>query len=264
MEALRPAVVKIGGALIEDGDLSGFWNGIRAMMQDGPVVVVHGAGPQATHMARRMGHEPRMVHGRRVTGDLDLDIMLWVARGAVNTRLVAQARRHGIDAIGLSGVDAALIRVDRRPPWTVDGELVDFGWVGDIRSVDPAVLDPLTSHGLLPIVAPLAGDDEGHVYNVNADTIAMSLAVAVAARRLVLVTDSGGLRTGSGASDHLVEVCDPERFEAGVRDGWIQGGMRVKLQVGFEALRDGVAEAWIAGPDDLGNVASATRLEVPR
>ena len=119
--------------------LSGLWREVAAL--DGPVVVVHGGGPQATDLARRLGHEPRIVAGRRVTTDLDLDVALYVMRGSVNARLVASASgAAGIRAVGVSGADGGLVGVVRRPPRDVDGETVDFGHVGDVVGTDPALL----------------------------------------------------------------------------------------------------------------------------
>ena len=119
----KPIVVKIGGALVDDADaLAPFWDSIGQLCETAPVVVVHGGGPQATALARRLGHEPRVVQGRRVTTDLDLNIMLWTLRGAVNARLVAQATQHGLPAPGISSADGGTLRVQKRPPGQIDGE----------------------------------------------------------------------------------------------------------------------------------------------
>lgn len=254
-----PAVVKIGGALVA-GNLVSFWRDVAQLTRAMPVIVVHGGGPEATRVARLLGHEPRIIHGRRVTTDRDLEILEWVARGSLNTRLVGQALAHGVTACGLSGVDGGLILVERRPPWDIDGETVDFGFVGDVVEVRPHLLRTLLAQGVTPIVGPLGVDTGGQAYNVNADTIARVIAEAVGAQLLLLVTEAGGLRRDEHARGKKIGVCSRDTYEAGVREGWISGGMRVKLHVAFEALESGVGEVWIAAPDDLLSRESATRI----
>lgn len=258
---MNPIVIKIGGALLADPALlDGFWPAVRTLQETAPVVLVHGGGPQATAMARRLGHEPRIVHGRRVTTDLDLDIMQWTVRGAINVQLVGQAMQQGIQAVGLSGADGGLLSVTRRPPWQVDGETVDFGWVGDVDHANTEVLDALLGGGFLPIVAPLGIDGAGAIYNVNADTVARALAEALAAAQFLLVTESGGVRRDPADRNSLLAECHLATFEVGQAKGWIQGGMRVKLQVAFEALTAGIPDVFILAPDDLIARERATRV----
>ncbi|QXD14380.1 acetylglutamate kinase [Rhodocaloribacter litoris] len=260
-EAARPVVVKVGGALVAEPErLDPLWAAVARLRETTPVVLVHGGGPQATAMARRLGHEPRIVHGRRVTSDLDLDIIRWTLRGELNTHLVAQAHRHGVPAAGLSGADGGLVRVVRRPPWQVDGETVDFGWVGDVEAVRPGIVAALLAGGFVPVIAPLGIDAAGQVYNVNADTVARHLATALGAAAFLLVTEAGGLRRTPSDPASLLDRCDAATFERGVADGWIQGGMRVKLAVAFEALRAGIPDVYVLAPDDLLERRRATRI----
>ena len=243
----RPlAVIKLGGGMV-DG-LVGFWPALLDLLLGCEVVLVHGGGPQATDLSRRLGHEPRIVHGRRVTGDVDLDIVTWTMRGAVNLSLSAQAYRHGIKAAGISGADGGVLRVSRRPPWNVDGEEVDFGWVGEVEGVHPELLRVLIGQGVVPIVAPIGIDGEGQVYNVNADTVAVAIAREMGAAEMLFVTDSGWLRDAAGAP---IAECNRALFGRGLEEGWIQGGMRVKIQLALEALDAGVAEVRVCGADDL-------------
>ena len=274
-------VVKVGGALLDDPQaLEILWRGVRSLRARSPVLIVHGGGRQATEMARRLGHEPRFVQGRRVTNRLDLDIAQWTMRGELNTRLVSSALACGLPALGLSGVDGGMLRVSRRPPWDVEGEQVDFGWVGDVASLRSDLPALLLGKGFLPIIAPLGVDAEGDVYNVNADTVARSFAGAMQAKRLLLVTPSGGVRRPANGAPHspgaapdsatstsdaadaatLLAECDAATFEAGRADGWICGGMQVKLEVGFQALREGVEDVLILSPDDLIARSRATRV----
>lgn len=256
----RPIVVKIGGGLLESDAMAGFWRGVTMLREHHPVLLVHGGGPQATSAARRLGHEPRFVHGRRVTGDVDIEVVQWTMRGQLSTRIVAEAHRLGIRAVGVSGVDAGILQVRRRPPWLVDGETVDFGWVGDVVATDTRFLVQCLSSDVLPVVSPLGVDVAGGVYNVNADTVAECLASALKADELLLVTETSGLRRGPDEDAAMVPECDRSLYEEGMSDGWITEGMRVKLKVAFDALDHGVGSVWIVGADDMDRRETATRV----
>lgn len=254
-------VVKIGGALLNtQGAPDAFWQAVLRLREQADVVLLHGGGPQATEVARKLGHVPRIVHGRRVTTDLDLEIIEWTLRGSVNVRLVGQARKYGIRAAGLSGADDAMVQVHRRPPREVDGETVDFGWVGDVDRVDVALLHLLIEQGRLPIIAPMGVDTDGRLFNVNADTVAAWIAGALGADRLYLVAESGGVRKKMDDPASLLSVCRRSDYEAGLREGWIAGGMRVKLEVAFLALARGVGEVVVVAPEDLLSGAGGTLI----
>ncbi len=254
-----PAVIKIGGALVTS-DLSTFWLNVGELRLRQPVVIVHGGGPEATRVAKMLGHEPEIVQGRRVTTQRDLEVIEWVARGELNTRLVGQAMAAGLRAVGLSGVDGAMIVVRKRPPWTIEGRNVDFGFVGDVESVNTELLDVLLRADFTPIVAPLGADGSGQAYNVNADTVAREIAAAIGASRLLLVTETGNVRNAADGSGDALTKCDPRLYEEGISEGWIAGGMRVKLQVAFEALEAGIEDVCIVGPEDIADRSRATRV----
>lgn len=257
----NPTVIKISGTLLADGGApEAFWAAVHTLQQTAPVVIVHGGGAQATAMARRLNHEPTIVQGRRVTSDLDLDIMQWALRGKLNTQLVGDAKQHGITAVGLSGADGNTLQVTKRPPWTVDGDTVDFGWVGDVNGVNPALLHSVLAAGMVPIVAPLGIDASGQTYNVNADTVARALAAALDAEELLLVTATGGVRREADVPESHLATCTAETFEQGTDAGWINGGMRVKMEVAFDALRHGVNDVLILAPNDLVSRSHATRV----
>lgn len=258
---METTVIKIGGALVSDEEaLDVLWSAVAALLSPRRVVVVHGGGARATELARQLGHEPRMIHGRRVTTDLDLDIVQWTMRGELNGRLVAGAAAHGIRAVGLSGADGPFLHVVKRPPWNVDGETVDFGWVGDIDSVDAALLDLLLDHRYVPVVAPLGVDIHGQLYNVNADTVSCAVAGALSADEYLLVTEAGGVRRKADDPDSRLAACDAALFERGKKDGWIEGGMRVKLEVAFDALSQGVSGVYIVSPQGILDRSIGTRV----
>ena len=249
-------VVKVGGATLSD--LEPLWEYIFDSSR--PVVLVHGGGRESTSLAERLGHEPKFVAGRRVTTELDLAIAEWTLRGSVNVSLVADAQSHHIPAVGISGVDGGLIRAQIRNPKRIGNEWVDFGWVGDITAVDPTLIYALLDVRYLPVVATLGADESGLRYNINADTVAGALAVALEAAELVFVTDTGGLRRHESDPDSVIARCDERLVAEGIQQGWIRGGMEVKVHVAQEALRNGVKNVFIAGPDDLRTKSDATRL----
>jgi acetylglutamate kinase len=256
-----PTVVKVSGSLLDDADaLEALWPPLRALCQEAPVVIVHGGGVQMTALAQRLGHTPERVDGRRITTDLDLKIAQWTLSGSLNTQLVAAAQTHDLSAVGLSGADAGLVRVSKRPPWTVNGTTVDFGWVGDIEQVQTTLVDGLLQRALVPVVAPLGIDDAGQVYNVNADTVACALARALAAKRLLYVTAAGAVRRDASAATARLPTCDAGTAEQGIRDGWIAGGMQVKVETALDALRGPVDEVYICGAEDLATRARATEI----
>ncbi|MCY4204391.1 MAG: acetylglutamate kinase [Bacteroidetes bacterium] len=251
-----PIVVKIGGAVLDD--LALFWEQVKAI--DSPVVIVHGGGAQSTELANKLGHTPKIIEGRRVTGDLDLKIAEWAMRGRINVRLTAEANTHGIRAVGLSGVDGAMIKVRRREPWNIHGEKVDFGWVGEIISIDTALIEAVSDAGFISIIAPLGIDHIGQRYNVNADTIACTLARSIRAKELLLVTDTGGVLRDLKNSSSLLKTCSPSDERIGIDQGWISGGMSVKLKTARKALEDGVPSVYILGVDDLLQKKNATSI----
>jgi len=251
-----PVVIKIGGAILDN--LTLFWNQVK--MIESPVVIVHGGGAQSTSLAKLLGHTPKIIEGRRVTDILDLKIAEWVMRGAVNVQLTAEANAHGIRAIGLSGVDGGMIKARRREPWIIDGKKVDFGWVGEIVSIDTNLIKDISDAGYTLIIAPLGVDHTGQRYNVNADTVACTLAECIDADELLLVTDTGGVRKNVQDATSLLRTCSASDEIAGTEQGWISGGMLVKLQMAREALKKGVPNIFILGVDDLLDKQNATAI----
>ena len=251
-----PVVIKIGGGTLDNLDL--FWDQLKLVKP--PPIIIHGGGAQSTTLATRLGHMPRIIDGRRITGDLDLSIAEWTMRGAINVRLVAQANARKLRAVGLSGVDGSILNVRRREPWLIGDEMVDFGWVGEIVSIDTTLIETISNAGFIPIIAPLGVDASGQRYNVNADTVAGELAIATQARELLLVTDTGGVLQDPADPESILRTCSPTDEAAGIDQGWITGGMLVKLRIAREALASGVPSVWILGANDLQQRQNATSV----
>lgn len=254
--AMKRIVIKLGGALLAQ-DLSRFWSDLAQLTGTAEVVLVHGGGPQTTALASRLGHTPRIVEGRRVTTGTDLEILQWVIRGELNVEMVAAAHGNGVRAVGVSGADGGLINVHKRPPWTIQGEEIDFGHVGDVDRVDPTLLLALLQAGMVPIVCPPGVDAQGRLYNVNADTVALEVALSIGASELMLLTEAGAVLN---ADMNPVRRLSSSEALAGVEAGWIAGGMKVKTDIGRWALEKGISTVWIAHPDALLDRSNATRI----
>ena len=258
-------VLKLGGEVAAEGDVLDHVAAQIALLSSLGIrlVVVHGGGPQATEFSRRLGVEPRMVNGRRVTDDTALDIAKMVYAGTINVNLLAALRSHEVQAVGLSGVDADLITAHKRPPVPVSfegksPELVDFGHVGDIDAVDPRIIHTLLEARFVPVVAGLAGDQDGRVYNVNADTVAESLAVALKAQKLIFLTGAPGVLRDRNDPSTLVTFADPEELGGLIASGSIQAGMLPKVEACIRAATNGVERTHIIG----GKGTDALLLEV--
>ncbi|MGC8520605.1 MAG: acetylglutamate kinase [Steroidobacteraceae bacterium] len=206
------------------------------------VVFVHGGGPQVTELARALGVSSRMVEGRRVTDREAIDVTAMVLNGTINTGILAICRELNIEAVGLSGVDAGLIHAHKRPPVTLasSGEVVDYGFVGDIDAVDPAVLCKLLDNGLMPVVSPLSADDDGVLLNINADTVAAAIAAALRAEKLILCTGAPGILADLADPGSLISYTDLEGLSRLREQGAIADGMLPKTRAIESAIRGGV------------------------
>ena len=214
------------------------------------VLVVHGGGPQASALSRKMGIEPEIVAGRRVTNAEVLEVAKMVYAGQLNVDVVAALRGHGVPAIGLTGIDGGMVTVHRRPPVEVrddDGvtRTVDFGHVGDVEGVDTALPDVLLPRGFVPVVASLAADAGGQVLNVNADTLAEVLASALGAKKLIYLTGAPGLLRDADDPTSLVAFAAPEDLQAMLASGAVKGGMRPKVEACLRAVQGGVRRTHI-------------------
>ena len=243
-------VVKIGGEIADDeAVLHAFCEEVALLAQVGiRVVMVHGGGKQATELSKQLGIKPRMVEGRRVTDEQTLDVVMMVFAGKINTEILAAVREAGVEAVGISGVDGGIVNAVKRPPKKVlnektgKEEIVDYGHVGDIESIDPKLLTTLLNADFLPIMASLGGDDDGNILNINADTVAAEVASALKAEKLILVTDVEGILRGDKT---LISRVTPEEIAQLIKDGVIKGGMIPKAQSAVEALKDGVQSVHI-------------------
>jgi acetylglutamate kinase len=206
------------------------------------VVMVHGGGPQTTEVSEALGVPTRMVEGRRVTDQKSIDVTSMVLNGLINTRVLGICRELTIDAVGISGVDAGLVLAHKRPPVKVGsaGEIVDFGFVGDIDLVDTTVIRKLLDNGLMPVVSPLSADDKGVLLNINADTVAAAIGAALGAEKLILCTGAPGILGDVNDPGSLISYTDLPGLKRMREEGRILDGMLPKAKAIEDAIRGGV------------------------
>jgi acetylglutamate kinase len=238
-------VIKAGGAVFNDeASMRGLIEQVAILHQVGiKTVLVHGGGPQLDQLQATLGIETQMVNGRRVTDQKSIDVTSMVLNGLINTRILAICRALDIEAIGLSGVDSGLVRAHKRGPVPVSAgstESIDYGFVGDIESVNVAVIEKLLAIGLMPVVSPLSADASGTLLNINADTVAAAIGGALSAEKLVLCTGAPGILERSTDPSSIVSYTDIKGLERLRAGGSLTHGMLPKAQAIENAIRGGV------------------------
>ena len=236
-------VVKVGGAVVEDAEqLAALLRNFSAI--EGRKVLVHGGGRKATQVAGRLGVESRMVGGRRITDEQMLEVVTMVYGVLVNKQLVARLQANGVNALGLTGADADVIRSHKRP--LKDG--IDYGFVGDVDRVDGNILAQLVEAGITPVMAPLTHDGEGCILNTNADTIASETAKALAHKydvTLIFSFEKKGVLRNPDDDDSVIPVITRTLFNKYKADGTISGGMLPKIENALAAVEAGVSRVII-------------------
>ncbi|MBH97612.1 MAG: acetylglutamate kinase [Rhodospirillaceae bacterium] len=219
------------------------------------VVLVHGGGPQSTKLANALGISSEFVDGRRVTDESSLEVAMMVLNGQINTRLLAACRDLSIPAVGISGVDAGLIKAHKRPPVPSDsGETIDYGFVGDIDEVDTSILLKQLDNDLVPIISPLSADESGTLLNINADTVAAAVAVALGAEKLMLSTGAPGILETIDDPRSVISYLDVAGLDKLRNNGCLSEGMLPKAKAIEKALNGGVPRVHVISydlPDSL-------------
>lgn len=230
-------VVKYGGnAMVDPALATAFAEDIVLMRAVGiRPVIVHGGGPQIGDLMDRLGKKPEFRDGLRVTDAETLDIARMVLVGKVNRDIVASINVHGPHAVGLSGEDAGLILASARNP--------DLGFVGDVEAVNPGIVHRLLAENLVPVISTIGADVAGQAYNINADTVAGAIAVAIGAEKVVYLTDVEGLYADFDDPDSLIRRIEPAALQSLLDDGTLSGGMIPKVAACVHAATNGVRSA---------------------
>jgi acetylglutamate kinase len=246
-------VIKFSGKVTEDKEnLASLAEEIALLHEVGiRVCVVHGGGKQLTELAEKLGVAQTVIEGRRVTDDETLELAKMIFRGKINTEILAQFRRRGIHAVGISGIDGGIVQAVKRPPREVTNrktgvtETVDYGHVGDVVEIDGSLVTTMLDKGYLPIISSLGADDEGRVFNINADTIASEVAVGLAAEKLILLSDVNGIYLDANDESTKLSRLTTEEARHMIRSGRATGGMIPKLENLIELLSRGVGSAHV-------------------
>ncbi len=253
-------LIKVGGGILEGDVVHAVARDVATATARGDrVVMVHGGGPQATAMQRRLGQEPNVVAGRRITDASALDVMKMVVGGKLNIDLCAALLAAGARPVGLHGASSQAVAGRKRPPVVVSGggaEPIDFGMVGDVVGLNVALLELLLGAGYTPVLACLAADDAGRVLNINADIIANQAAKALGADHLVLVTGAPGVLRDINDLSTRIPTLTVAQARAAIADGTVQGGMIPKLDESIRVLEEGSVRAIHI----VGNVAQGDLL----
>ena len=258
----KTIVIKYGGnAMVDDKLKRGFARDIVLMKLVGMnPVVVHGGGPQIGNMLKQVGKETQFIEGMRVTDAETMDVVEMVLGGLVNKEIVNLINQHGGHAVGLTGKDGDLIHArkltfERHNPEMNAPEIVDIGHVGEVASIDPAIINMLVQGDFIPVIAPIGVGVDGQSYNINADLVAGKLAMTLQAEKLILLTNTPGVLDADG---NLLTGLKAGRVEELIADGTIHGGMLPKIKCALDAVHSGVTTAQIID----GRVEHAVLLEV--
>lgn len=250
-------IIKVGGKIVEEKEsLDSLLRDFAAI--DGFKLLVHGGGRSATKVAAQLGIETLMIDGRRVTDDAMLDVVTMVYGGLVNKKVVARLQSLGIDALGMTGADMDIIHSHKRPV-----KSVDYGWVGDVDRVNGEALSALLRSGVVPVIAPLTHDGEGHLLNTNADTMAGETAKGLAPFfdvSLVYCFEKPGVLRDENDDESVIAEIDPALFASLKEEGIVTGGMLPKLENAFNALDAGVSEVVITRASALDDLSLGSHI----
>ncbi len=237
-------VVKLGGnAMVDDNLKRGFARDMVLMKLVGiDPIIVHGGGPQIAKLLEQIGKESRFIEGMRVTDNETMDVVEMVLGGQVNKQIVSLINSHGGRAVGLTGKDGGLINARKMKLASADAENQDLGQVGEVETIDPAVVKMLDDDGFIPVIAPIGVGKDGASYNINADLVAGKLASVLGAEKLLLLTNTAGVVDPEGRLLTGITTGDTERL---IEQGIIHSGMLPKVNCPLDAVRSGVKTSQI-------------------
>lgn len=245
-------VIKLSGTLSDStNSLSQICKFIKEIISDETgIVVVHGGGKQINELSSKMGVEVKQIEGRRVTDFETMQILQYTVGGIVNKQLVSFFRRFSLNAVGITGIDGSLTTSIRRSPLKIRDAEVDFGFVGDIESIDINIVRVLCSNGFIPVIGCLTWSHDHGNLNINADTFATELALSLNSKTLYMVMEPDAVKNSHGIS---MDVITKQDWLSGLEEGWITDGMVPKLKTAFNALELGVQDVILTSANGLIN-----------
>ena len=243
-------VIKYGGnAMVSDVLKENVMRDVALMKYVGiRPVIVHGGGPEITGFLKKVGKESSFVAGLRVTDEETVEIAEMVLDGKINSEIVNLLNQRGVRAVGLSGKDAGLIRARKKMATVYENDTaheVDIGFVGAVETIDVSVIEDLLAHGYVPVIAPIGVGMDGESYNINADYVAAEIAGALAAEKLLLLTDIEGIYKDFNDKSSFLSTIHLQEARDYIRDGIISGGMIPKVEACLTALERGAAKTHI-------------------
>lgn len=263
MKKSEPVVLKLGGEVVQGPHMAAIAHDVAELVKEGVgVLVVHGGGPQATELQKKLGQTPNIVGGRRITDKDTLDVMKMIVAGRVNVDLCSSLVAAGARPIGLHGASSCIVRATKRPPRVVSGggpDPIDFGYVGDVVGLNEELLSLLLNNGYVPVIACLGADDAGNVFNINADVVANQIAIETHARALLLITDVPAVLKDVNDPSSRISRLSREEGKQAIADGIVTKGMIPKLEESFAAIAAGVRAVHIVGKLEKGDLARGIR-----
>lgn len=249
----KKILIKYGGhAMIDEGAMESTARDTVLLKYVGmEPVVVHGGGPEISRAMAKIGKEPEFIEGLRITDKETMDIVKMVLVGKINTEIVSKICLHGGKGVGLSGKDSRLIEADKKAPHVIvnndtgEERMVDLGLVGEIKSINPDIIDVLTQNDYVPIISPIGVDNKGEALNLNADTVAGDIASKIDSEKLIILTDVPGILEDPTDPDSLLRKIKVDEIGELIKNGIITEGMLPKTFTCIKAIEDGVSSAHI-------------------
>ncbi|WP_144391305.1 acetylglutamate kinase [Pleionea sediminis] len=258
------AVIKVGGdVLLDPAEKQGLASNVKSLQEHGwQVVLLHGGGPQTNRLQEQLGMTPVKVAGRRVTSEDDLTVVKQAIAGEVNVDLTSLLQSVGVNAFGFHGASGRLVEAVKRPPRVMSGagpDPVDFGEVGDVTSINGALLSGILSLGIVPVIATLGMESSGRIFNINADTTVVQIAKALKADLLLLTTQVGAVFEDLAKPETRIESITPKSASSLIESGIIQGGMIPKVEEAITLLDEGVGSIAIVSGREPGAFMSVVQ-----
>ncbi len=246
-------VIKLGGELIQNTEvIDEITQDISLIYQIGiKIILIHGGGPQATELSKKLGISPKIIGGRRITDEETLEVVKMIFAGKLNHEILTLLRKHGAKSVGLSGIDGDIVVAKRRPPVAISNDEtgekneIDFGHVGDIVSINTELLEILLQQNYIPVISSIADDGMGNILNINADTIASHIAAAVKADKYITMTNVPGLLKNPEDPSTKISYISVRDIKKLMKEGIIKGGMIPKIKECLYALEQGVSRVHI-------------------